>query len=174
LPVTFYRSANQLPPFADYKMEGRTYRYFRGEALYPFGHGLSYTRFLYSKPRVSSAMVPAGGFVDVSVDVTNGGDRDGDEVVQLYVTHPQNSGAPLRALKGFQRVHLLKGETKTLSFRLQDRGLSTVDSDGKRSIVPGKVDVWIGGGQPVSRPGLAMPHGLNTSFTIEGQKLLPK
>ena len=174
LPVTFYRSADQLPPFADYKMEGRTYRYFRGEALYPFGHGLSYTRFLYSKPRVSSAMVPAGGFVDVSVDVTNGGDRDGDEVVQLYVTHPQNSGAPLRTLQGFQRVHLLKGETKTLSFRLQDRGLSTVDSDGKRSIVPGKVDVWIGGGQPVSRPGLAMPHGLNTSFTIEGQKLLPK
>jgi len=174
LPVTFYRSVEQLPPFADYKMDGRTYRYFRGEALYPFGHGLSYTRFLYSKPQVSSAVVQADGSVDVSVDVTNEGGRDGDEVLQLYVTHPQKPGAPLRTLQGFQRVHLLKGETKRVSFRLQDRGLSTVDLDGKRTIGPGKVDVWIGGGQPVSRAGLAMPPGLSTSFIIEGQKLLPK
>jgi beta-glucosidase len=174
LPVTFYRSAAQLPLFADYNMEGRTYRYFKGEALYPFGHGLSYTRFRYSKPRFSSAVVRADGFVDISVDVTNEGGRDGDEVVQLYVTHPQNLGAPLRTLKGFQRVHLLRGETKTLSFRLQDRGLSTVNSDGKRSIRPGRVDVWIGGGQPISRAGLPTAPGVKTSFIIEGQKLLPK
>ena len=98
----------------------------------------------------------------------------GDEVVQLYVTHSQEPGAPLRTLKGFQRVHLLKGETRTLSFRLQDRGLSTVDSDGKRVIRPGKVDLWVGGGQPVSRAGLAMAAGVKTSFVIEGEKLLPK
>ena len=174
LPVTFYRSADQLPPFADYKMEGRTYRYFGGEALYPFGHGLSYTRFRYSKPQVSSAAIRADGFVDISVDVTNEGGRDGDEVVQLYVTHPQEPGAPLRTLQGFQRLHLLKGETKTLNFRLQDRGLSTVNSDGKRSIRPGRVDVWIGGGQPISRAGLPTTPGVKTSFIIEGQKLLPK
>ena len=112
--------------------------------------------------------------MDISVDVTNEGGRDGDEVVQLYVTHPQEPGAPLRTLQGFQRVHLLKGETKTLSFRLQDRGLSTVNPDGKRSIRPGRVDVWIGGGQPVSRAGLPTAAGVKTSFIIEGQTLLPK
>jgi beta-glucosidase len=174
LPVTFYRSADQLPPFGDYKMEGRTYRYFKGEALYPFGHGLSYTRFRYANPRLSSAVVPADGFVDISVDVTNAGGSDGEEVAQLYVTHPQQSGAPLRALQGFQRVHLKKGETRTLTFRLKDRGLSTVDAEGVRSIRPGKVDVWIGGGQPVSRAGLSMPAGVRTSFAVDGQKQLPK
>jgi beta-glucosidase len=174
LPVTFYRSTDQLPPFADYTMDGRTYRYFKGEALYPFGHGLSYTRFRYSQPRLSSAAIRADGFVDVSVDVTNEGSWDGDEVVQLYVTHSQDPGAPLRTLKGFQRVHLLKGETRKLSFRLQDRGLSAVDSDGKRVIRPGKVDLWVGGGQPISRAGLPMAAGVKTSFIIEGQKVLPK
>jgi beta-glucosidase len=174
LPVTFYRSTDQLPPFADYTMDGRTYRYFKGEALYPFGHGLSYTRFRYSEPRLSSAAIRADGFVDVSVDVTNEGSRDGDEVVQLYVTHSQDPGGPLRTLKGFQRVHLLKGETRKLSFRLQDRRLSAVDSDGKRVIRPGKVDLWVGGGQPISRAGLPMAAGVKTSFIIEGQKVLPK
>lgn len=174
LPVTFYRSVDQLPPFGDYKMDGRTYRFFEGEALYPFGHGLSYTRFRYSRPQLSSAVVKAGGFVDISVDVTNEGSRDGEEVVQLYVTHPQESEVPIRALQGFRRVHLLKGETTTLTFRLQDRGLSIVDADGKRSIRPGRIDVWIGGGQPIARPGLAMASGVKTSFTVEGQKSLPE
>jgi beta-glucosidase len=174
LPVTFYRSVDQLPPFADYKMDGRTYRYFTGEALYPFGHGLSYTRFRYFNPQLSSAVVRADGFVDISVDVTNEGGRDSDEVAQLYVTHAQDVGAPLRTLQGFQRVHLMKGETKTLTFRLKDRGLSSVDAQGIRSIRSGKVNLWIGGGQPISRAGLSTPPGLKTSFVIEGQKVLPK
>ena len=174
LPVTFYRSAAQLSAFNDYKMDGRTYRYFKGEALYPFGHGLSYTRFRYSPARLSSVAVDANGFVDVSVDVTNAGGRDGEEVVQLYVTHPKAQGAPLRALQGFQRTYIPKGETRTLTFRLQNRALSTVDSQGVRSIRPGTVDVWVGGGQPISRAGSPMPAGSKASFTIKGQKLLPK
>jgi len=174
LPVTFYRSADQLPAFGDYKMDGRTYRYFRGEALYPFGHGLSYTRFHYANLRLRSAVVPADGFVDISVDVTNMGGMDSDEVAQVYVTHPGESGAPLRSLQGFQRIHLTKGETKTLTFRLKDRGLSFVDSAGVRTIRPGRVNVWIGGGQPHARAGLPMPHGVQTSFQIDGQKELPK
>ena len=174
LPVTFYRSADQLPAFNDYKMDGRTYRYFKGEALYPFGHGLSYTRFRYSPVRLSSRTVDANGFVDVSVDVTNDGGRDGEEVAQLYVTHAKEQGAPIRALQGFQRTYIPKGETRTLTFRLQDRGLSTVDSQGVRSIRPGQVDVWVGGGQPISRAGSPMPAGSKASFTIKGQKLLPK
>jgi beta-glucosidase len=174
LPVTFYRSASQLPAFNDYKMDGRTYRYFKGDALYPFGYGLSYTRFRYSPVRLSSKAVDANGFVDVAVDVTNDGGRDGEEVVQLYVTHPGEEGAPIRALQDFERTYIPRGETRTLTFRLQDRGLSTVDSEGIRSIRPGKVDVWVGGGQPISRAGLPMPAGSKASFTIKGQKLLPK
>jgi len=174
LPVTFYRSVDQLPAFSDYKMQGRTYRYFNGEVLYPFGHGLSYSRFAYGKPRLSSATVDANGSVDVSVDVTNAGSRDGDEVVQLYVTHPGAAGAPIRALEGFERVHLKKGETRTVTFRLQDRGLSVVDAQGNRRIQPGRIDVWVGGGQPVSRPGMAAAPGVRTSFAVQGERLLPK
>jgi beta-glucosidase len=174
LPVTFYRSVDQLPSFSDYNMDGRTYRYFKGEALYPFGHGLSYTRFRYARPKLSSEVVRADGFVEVSVDVTNEGGRDSDEVAQLYLTHPQENGNPIRALHGFRRVHIRKGETSTLTFRLQDRGLSIVDSQGNRSILPGKVDVWVGGGQPISREGLAMAPGVKTSFIVKGQKQLPK
>src|SRR4026208_587010 len=88
LPVTFYKSVDQLPPFTDYSMEGRTYRYFKGEPLYPFGYGLSYTRFDYSNLRFQSKTVKAGESMKVSVDVTNAGDREGEEVVQLYLTDP--------------------------------------------------------------------------------------
>ena len=174
LPVTFYRSADQLPAFSDYKMDGRTYRYFKGEALYPFGHGLSYSRFTYSQPRLSSAAIDANGFVDISVEVTNAGSMDADEVVQLYVTHPGVAGAPIRSLQGFERARLKKGETRTFTFRLQDRGLSIVDAQGNRRIQPGRIDLWIGGGQPVMRAGLPSASGVRTSFNVTGQKVLPK
>src|SRR5207253_6308170 len=99
LPVTFYASAAQLPPFTDYAMKDRTYRYFRGAPEYAFGHGLTYTRFAYSRPQVRTA----GKDRIVSVRVTNAGQREGDEVVQLYVSPPQSGGAPLRSLKAFER-----------------------------------------------------------------------
>src|SRR6476659_6433825 len=106
LPVTFYKSDNDLPGFSDYSMKGRTYRYFKGEALYPFGYGLSYTRFSYGKAKVSRPKLAAAGSVSVSAEVTNTGAMDGDEVVQLYLSHPGKAGAPVRALQGFQRIHL--------------------------------------------------------------------
>jgi beta-glucosidase len=114
LPVTFYKSVTDLPPFEDYSMAKRTYRFFDGEPLYPFGYGLSYTQFKYSNPHVDNTSVPATGTVKVSVEVANSGAVAGDEVVQLYVTHPEVAGAPLRALKGFQRIHLRPVNTREL------------------------------------------------------------
>jgi beta-glucosidase len=174
LPVTFYRSADQLPAFNDYSMANRTYRYFKGDVLYPFGHGLSYTSFRYSKPRLSASSVKAGNKLTVSVDVTNTGARDSDEVVQLYLSHPGVVGAPTRALEGFKRVHVKRGETKTVALTLDERAMSVVDPRGTRRIIPGKVDVWVGGGQPVARPGLDMAAGANASFRLTGSKILPK
>jgi beta-glucosidase len=173
LPVTFYRSVEQLPPLEDYSMGKRTYRYFAGEPLYPFGYGLSYTTFSYSNGRVSKASVAATEEVTVSIDVTNSGEVAGDEVVQLYLTHPGVPGAPVRALKGFHRIHLDKGEKRAVAFTLRARDLSIVDEGGKHRIVPGQVDVWVGGGQPVSRKGLAPAAGLKTQFAITSGAALP-
>ena len=174
LPVTFYKSADQLPAFPDYRMAGRTYRYFTGEPLYPFGHGLSYTRFRYATPKLSSAQVSANGSVEVSVDVTNSGARDGDEVVQLYVAHPGAEGAPIRALQRFARVHLQRGETRRVAFTLDPRALSVVGTDGTRRVSPGRVDLWIGGGQPAVREGLPAIAGASARLDIVGSATLPK
>ncbi|MFT4089141.1 MAG: glycoside hydrolase family 3 C-terminal domain-containing protein [Asticcacaulis sp.] len=167
LPVTFYRSADQLPPFKDYSMNGRTYRYFEGEALYPFGHGLSYTTFTYDKPVLSRKSVRAGESVTLNVTVTNSGSRDGDEVVQLYVS-PEVPGAPIRALKGFKRVPLKAGESQVVTFTLDAQALSMVDADGKRHVRAGKVNIWVGGGQPVSRSGLKAPAGAGVVLEVNG------
>ncbi|MDB5671839.1 MAG: glucan 1,4-alpha-glucosidase, partial [Alphaproteobacteria bacterium] len=173
LPVTFYKSAGQLPAFNDYTMARRTYRYFDGEPLYPFGHGLSYTSFHYSNARTSKAVVDASGDVSVSVDVTNQGAMDGDEVVQLYLRHPGLAGAPIRALEGFERIHLVRGETRTITFQLDPRALSIVDPAGARMVVPGEVEIWVGGGQPVARPGLPRATGAAARFTVRGTSRLP-
>src|SRR5579883_1371733 len=173
LPVTFYESVDELPPFADYSMTNRTYRYFKGRVLYPFGYGLSYTRFAYGNPRVSRARIGPDGEVVVSADVTNAGERDGDEVVQLYLTHPGAPGAPVRALAGFRRIHLRQGEKQTVEFTLRGRALGIVDPAGRHRIVPGRVDVWVGGGQPVTRPGLAPAPGVRTEFSITAGSVLP-
>ncbi|MCY1646627.1 glycoside hydrolase family 3 C-terminal domain-containing protein [Caulobacter sp. SL161] len=171
LPVTVYRSVDQLPPFKDYNMAGRTYRYFGGEALYPFGYGLSYTRFTYGKP-VLKAAVAAGQAVKVSVPVTNSGGRDGDEVVQLYVTRPGVVGAPIRTLKAFKRLSLKKGQTQTVSFDLPPEAFATVDPEGQRVIEAGVADLWIGGGQPLARSGLIKPAGAAARLRITNRKAL--
>ncbi len=174
LPVTFYRSADQLPPFPDYHMAGRTYRYFTGDPLYPFGHGLSYTRFAYAPARLSTSTVKADGTVEISVDVTNQGPRDGDEVVQLYVSHAGVPGAPLRTLQRFERVHLKRGETRKMAFTLDARALSVVGEDGVRRVSPGRVQLWIGGGQPEGRPGLPAAPGVGAQLEVSGSAVLPK
>jgi beta-glucosidase len=172
LPVTFYKSVDQLPKFDDYAMSDRTYRYFSGEPLYPFGYGLSYTRFAYSNLHLSRPSVAAGEDLKVSVEVANAGSRDGDEVVELYLTHRGVPDAPLRALKGFQRVHLGQGERRTVVFTLHGRDLGVVDESGKHRILPGRVEVWAGGGQP-SVPAALAAAGLKSTFTISSQALLP-
>jgi len=173
LPITFYKSVDQLPPFEDYSMAHRTYRYFDGAPLYPFGFGLSYTFFAYDQPRVDHPKISAKEAVTLSVDVKNTGSVAGDEVVQLYLTHPSLSGAPLRALQGFVHIHLERGEKKNVKFVLRDRDLSIVDESGKRRIVPGDVDAWIGGGQPVPPAGLPKVAGVAAHFTITGEATLP-
>jgi beta-glucosidase len=173
LPVTFYKSVDQLPAFEDYSMAKRTYRYFDEEPLYPFGYGLSYTSFAYSGATVDRGDVAPGDAVTVSVKVTNTGAMAGDEVVQLYLTHSGVAGAPIRALAGFKRVHLMRGEHKTVSFTLHDRDLSIVDESGKHRILPGNVDAWIGGGQPRAETGSAKPAGGKTKFTITAEAPLP-
>jgi beta-glucosidase len=171
--VTFYKSLDQLPAFEDYSMAKRTYRYFTGEPLYPFGYGLSYTSFAYHNARVSNASVPADGSVNISVDVSNSGKVSGDEVVQLYLTHEGVAVAPQRALSGFRRIHLESGEQKTVTFQLNNQQLSLVDEAGNHRVVPGQVRVWIAGGQPVSRSGLPKPAGAETHFRIVGTATLP-
>ena len=173
LPVTFYKSVDQLPPFDDYSMANRTYRYFDGAPLYPFGFGLSYTSFAYDQPRVDRTNVSAKDAVTISVDVKNAGSAAGDEVVQLYLTHPGVTGAPLRALQGFQRLHFERGEKKTVKFVLRGRDLGIVDESGKHRIVPGRVDAWIGGGQPVTPASLPKVVGVAAQFTITSEATLP-
>jgi beta-glucosidase len=171
LPVTFYKSSEQLPPFKDYAMRGRTYRYFTGTPLYPFGYGLSYSRFVYNDPRVSLSHVHAGAPITISARVTNAGERDSDEVVQLYVSRPI-ADAPIRALKGFQRVHFARGESRTIIFTLDDDALSVVDEAGRRKITAGRVRLWIGGGQPAPAGEPAVP-GVAADIMVQGEKALP-
>jgi beta-glucosidase len=148
LPVTFYTGVEQLPPFEDYAMKGRTYRYFRGKPLYPFGYGLNYTTFSYSGLTLPRRAIKAGDPLTAEVTVTNTGKREGDEVAQLYLAFPHVAGAPLRALRGLKRVHLKAGESRTVQFKLRDRDLSMVTEAGAPIVVKGKYSVSIGGGQP--------------------------
>jgi beta-glucosidase len=135
LPVTFYRGVDQLPPFDDYSMNGRTYRYFKGDPLYGFGFGLSYSKFQYSGLKAQRTAKGA----QVSVRVKNDSPREGDEVVQLYVTGDDGSEA-IRQLRGFQRVHLRAGESRDVRFTLAPQDLPK-----------GKATISVGGGQPVGK-----------------------
>ncbi|MFT3682117.1 MAG: glycoside hydrolase family 3 C-terminal domain-containing protein [Ferruginibacter sp.] len=144
LPVTFYKSDADLPDFNDYTMDNRTYRYFKGKPLYPFGFGLSYTTFKYQNLKISAAKDKN---YTVEVGVSNSGKMDGEEVVQLYVSGKGNK-APIRSLKGFRRISLKKGESRTLSFKLTKEDLSLADDLGNQKIFSGKVVISVGGGQP--------------------------
>lgn len=148
LPVTFYKSVEQLPPFADYNMKGRTYRYFEGEPLFPFGYGLSYTKFEYRNLSLPEE-IKAGEETKVSVEVHNTGKRAGDEVVQLYVKDLTASApVPLRALQGFKRIHLKPGETQVVEFVLQPRQLARIDEKNQFAVEPGGFEIAVGGVLP--------------------------
>lgn len=166
LPVTFYRSVDDLPAFTSYAMKGRTYRYFPGEPLYAFGDGISYTRFTYDTPTLSTTRVHAGQSLDVSVTVHNAGQRDGEEVVQAYLAYPGATDAPRRALVGFQRVWVAAGKSRTVHLSISSRALSLVDANGERRVRPGHYQLYVGG----SQPGRGQ-HA--TDFTIAGYARLP-
>ncbi len=149
LPVTFYKSVEDLPSFEDYSLKtlnGRTYRYFKGEPLFPFGYGLSYTSFAYSNLK---ATPQSDGLVEILADVKNTGKTDGDEVPQVYVSKQSSKyEVPLRSLEAFDRVHLKQGETKKLRFVLKPEQLSVIDDQGNRVSEPGEFVISVGGGQP--------------------------
>jgi len=159
LPVTFYRSVDQLPPFTDYAMKGRTYRYFEGEPLFPFGYGLSYTTFAYRNLSLP-AQAKAGDEVKVAVDVENTGSRSGDEVVQLYLKASGAAGPhPIRSLAGFERVPLRAKEKKTVQFTLSPRQFSATQTGGRRVIETGTFEISIGGGQAAAVTGRVQMAG---------------
>jgi beta-glucosidase len=148
LPVTFYQSVEQLPPFENYNMEGRTYRYFKGEPLFSFGYGLSYTQFSYSNLTMAK-QVGAGTPVRLSVQVKNAGKMAGDEVVQLYVKDLAASvPVAIHSLQGFKRIHLKAGESQTVSFVLTPKQLSVIDNQNQRVVEPGDFEITVGGMQP--------------------------
>lgn len=148
LPVTFYKSADDLPPFENYTMKDRTYRYFRKAVLYPFGFGLSYTTFAYHNLTLNLKRIQPTEKLKLTVDVQNTGQRAGDEVVQVYLSDMAASvPVPIRQLVGFQRVHLAPGETQTLTFTLIPRQYALIYDDGRRVVEPGAFQVTVGGRQ---------------------------
>src|SRR5258705_2601007 len=169
LPVTFYTGVDQLPPFEDYAMKGRTYRDFESKPLYPFGYGLGYTTFSYGGLKLPQNAIKAGDPLTVEVTVTNTGRREGDEVAQLYLSFPPIPGAPLRALRGFKRVHLKPHESKKILFELKERDLSMVSEAGEVMIAEGQYSLSVGGGQPnTDAPSIA------GTFKVKGAKTLPE
>jgi beta-glucosidase len=148
LPVTYYKSVDQLPPFEEYNMETRTYKYFTGEPLYPFGYGLSYTTFGYADLELPKK-AKTDELVKVSIKVTNTGNLAGDEVVQLYLSDLKASTPrPMVQLEGFERIHLKPGESETVTFRIKPEQFSIIGKNDKRVIERGKFKISVGGGQP--------------------------
>ena len=147
LPVTFFKSVEDLPAFDDYDVtHGRTYQYFKGEPLYPFGYGLSYTKFEYKNLKADKTTAAPGDTITISIDITNTGASDGDEVAQLYVRPPESTETrPQKQLKGFQRIHLKKGETQTVTFKLNTADLGFWNESEKAfKTDPGEYEIQIG------------------------------
>jgi beta-glucosidase len=169
LPVTFYKSVEQLPAFEDYAMKNRTYRYFAGQPLYPFGYGLSYSKFEYSNLSLTATKLKAGDSLGVEADVRNVSQREGDEVAELYLSFPKSATAPICALRGFTRIHLAAGETQRVHFTLDSRDLSEVNEKGNRIVARGSYRISVGGGQP----GTPAPQA-EAEFQIKGSRKLPE
>lgn len=151
LPVTFYKSVEDLPDFKSYDMTNRTYKYFKGEPLYAFGHGLSYTNFTYSNLKVPETVTISEN-IPVTVQVTNSGDVNGDEVVQLYLSHSKavNDG-PKHSLVGFERINLDPNQTKEVRFTITSKQYASITSEGKEHINKEPIKIYVGGKQPNSK-----------------------
>jgi len=167
LPVTFYQSVDQLPPFEEYDMAGRTYRYFDGDPLYPFGYGLSYTSFDYSDLALSHDRMDEAEVLRVSCLVRNTGERAGDEVVQVYLRDEAASlPVPRHSLVGFRRIRLAAGAEERVTFEIQPKQFAFVDDAGDWVIEPGTFTVFVGGGQP------DMAEGVPATVEMVGKKVL--
>lgn len=150
LPVTFYRTSEELPAFTDYNMENRTYRYMKKEALYPFGYGLSYTKFELSNPSVDAEEIIPGREVNCTIDLKNTGCMSGAETIQIYIK-AHRKGAPNWQLKGLKKVHLNPGEQKTVTITLSDKAFGLYDNNGKLVLHEGEYEVFLGISQPDPR-----------------------
>jgi beta-glucosidase len=168
LPVTFYKDVSQLPAFEDYAMKGRTYRYFEGKPVYPFGYGLSYTHFSYGAIKVTPRGSSTSDGIIIETEVTNTGRRAGDEVAQVYLTFPAAPGTPKIALRGFERISLAAREKRRVRFLLSPRDISSVTPEGKITVLSGQYKAYVGGGQP----GSGLP-GKFATFTVAAPVILP-
>jgi len=167
LPMTCYKSMDQLPEFTDYSMDNRTYRYFKGEPLYPFGYGLSYTKFGYSGLTLSKKSARAGQNITVSAQVQNAGKKAGDEVVEVYLTDVKASApVPIRKLVGFQRVSLSPGEKKQVTFEITPKQMAYIDANGSSVLEPGRFKITVGGSQ-----GDAVSRKLGATPVLQGDLL---
>jgi beta-glucosidase len=174
LPITFYRSVHQLPPFTDYSMANRTYRYFHGTPLYGFGYGLSYSKFRFHNLHVSTEHLEAGKSLMVDADVTNTSNLAGEEVAELYLSCPSAPGVPadlvpIHVLAGFARMHVPARATRSVHIPVDPRQLGQVLADGKREILPGTYTLFLGGSQP--GPNAA---GVSTHVIVTGERTLPR
>jgi len=175
LPITFYKRTSDLPSFDDYSMKNRTYRYFAGAPLYGFGYGLSYTEFNYGHLRLSTRKLDAGNHLEATVEITNSGKLAGDEVAEAYLIPPAsgNDGlSPKLQLVSYQRVHLQPAESRTVTFDIEPRWISEVDSEGNRSVQAGSYKLAIGGAQPNNPK--ATRSTVTESFEIVGHQDLPQ
>jgi beta-glucosidase len=169
LPITFPQSIDQLPAFDDYRMEGRTYRYMTLDPLYPFGFGLSYTRFAYSGLHLTTPTVQMGQSLSIEVTVSNVGEVEGDEVVQCYLSDLEASTpTPIHKLVGFQRITLMPGERRVLTFTITPEMMMLFDEDGQAKLEPGQFRVTVGGCSPGTRGvALGAPQPVSTLFTVQ-------
>jgi beta-glucosidase len=169
LPITFPKSFDQLPPYEEYGMKGRTYRFMEQEPMYPFGFGLSYTKFRYSDLKLSATAIKKKQTVEAAITVTNAGAMEGEEVVQLYITDVDpGAQSPLFTLLGVKRIHLKPGESMNVNFAITPEMMEQVNAKGERILESGKLKVSIGGSLPGNRStALGIPDGANAIFTIK-------
>lgn len=169
LPVTFYRTSEELPAFTDYAMKGRTYRYMKNEALYPFGYGISYTDFAVSEAKLSAASIAKDQKLKVTAKLTNTGKMAGAETLQVYVKAENVAEAPNYQLKGLKKVALKSGETKEVEIELEAAAFALYDEDAKLMLNEGKYTVYVGTSQPDARS-IALTGKTPAVFTVTCKK----